>query len=110
MHFCAKGDLTTCGYIRRDWLYDATEPLECRMQSGKEASANYYAELNEELQELKQTVDSIVGEPWKIKVQPAVPKPELETRKCHIVLDCSFVVPVFLEFLVVVIGVFFAGF
>jgi len=62
LHFCAKGDPTTCGYNRHDLLYEATEPLERRMQSGKEASADYYAELKEELQELKQTVDSIVGE------------------------------------------------
>ena len=42
----------------------------------------------------------------KIKVQPAAAKPELETRKCHIVLDCSFVVPVFVGFLGVVVYFF----
>ena len=59
-------------------------------------SADCYAELKEELQELKQTVDSVVADLWKLKVQLAVPKPELDTKKCHIVLDCSVVSPVFL--------------
>ncbi|CAD6249844.1 unnamed protein product [Miscanthus lutarioriparius] len=50
----------------------------------------------EELQELKQIVDSVVADLWKLKVQPAEPKPELDTKKCHIVLDCSVVSLIFL--------------
>jgi len=72
------------------------ETRERRWQTDKETSADYYAELKEELQELKQTMDSVVADLWKLKVQPAEPKPELDTKKCHIVLDCSVVSPVFL--------------
>ena len=76
------------------------------MQTGKETSADCYAELKEELQELKQTVDSVVADLWKLKVQPAKPKPELDMKKCHIVLDCSVVWPVFFGFVGVLISAF----
>ena len=75
---------------------EALEAKERRLQTGKETSADCYAELKEELQELKQTVDSVVADLWKLKVQPAEPKHELDMKKCHIVLDCSVVSPVFL--------------
>ena len=65
------------------------------MQTGKETLVYCYAELKEELQELKQTMDSVVADLWKLKVQPAEPKPELDTKKCHIVLDCLVVSLVF---------------
>ena len=76
------------------------------MQTGKETSANCYVELKEELQELKQTMDSVVADLWKLKVQPVEPKPELDTKKCHIVLDCSVVSRVFFGFVGVLIGAF----
>ena len=66
------------------------------MQTGKETLADCYAKLKEELQELKQTVYSVVADLWKLKVQPAEQKPKLGTKKYHIVLDCSVVSPVFL--------------
>ena len=47
-----------------------------------------------------------VADLWKLKVQPAEPKPELDTKKCHIVLDCSVVSPVLFGFVGVLIGAF----
>ena len=94
MRFCVQGDHTTCGFICSELQIEALEARESRWQTGKETSADCYAELKEELQELKQTVDSVVVDLWKLKVQPT--KPELDTKKCHIVLDCSVVSLVFL--------------
>jgi len=73
--------------------------------------------LKEELQEVKQTLDTVVAELWKLKVQPAELKPglnpelkpELDTRKLQIVLDSSVVAPVFVGFVGVLIAVFVAG-
>ena len=96
MLFCVQVDHTTCGFICSELQIEALEAKERRLQTGKETSADCYAELKEELQELKQTVDSVVADLWKLKVQPAESKPELDTKKCHIVLDCSVVSPVFL--------------
>ena len=106
MLFCVQGDHTTCGFICSELQIEALEAKECRLQTGKETSADCYAELKEELQELKQTVDSVVADLWKLKVQPAEPKPEMDTKKCHIVLDCSVVSPVFFGFVGVLIGAF----
>ena len=96
MRFCVQGNHTTCGFICSKLHIEGLEARERRWQTGKETSADCYAELKEELQELKQTVDSVVADLWKLKVQPAEAKPELDTKKCHIVLDCSVVSLVFL--------------
>ena len=96
MRFCVQGDHTTCDINWSELQIEALEAQEHRLQIGKETSADCYAVLKEELQELKQTVDSVVADLWKLKVQPAEPKPELDTKKCHIVLDCSVVSLIFL--------------
>ena len=101
-----QGDDTTYGFICSELQIEALEAKERWLQTGKETSADCYAELKEELQELKQTMDSVVADLWKLKVQPAEPKPELDTKKCHIVLDCSVVSPVFFGFVGVLIGAF----
>ena len=69
MLFCVQGDHTTCSFICSELRIEALEAKERRLQTGKETSADYYAELKEELQELKQTMDSF--NLWKQKVQPA---------------------------------------
>jgi hypothetical protein len=60
---------------------------------------------------LKQIVDSVVAEVWKLKVQVQLveSKAEVDTRKYHVVLDCSVVSPVVFGFLGVLIGVLVAG-
>ncbi|XP_066395664.1 uncharacterized protein [Miscanthus floridulus] len=101
-----KGDHTTYGFICFELQIEGLEARERRWQTGKETLADCYAELKEELQELKQTMDSVVADLWKLKVQPAEPKPELDTKKCHIVLDCSVVSLIFVGFVGVLIGAF----
>ena len=54
------------------------------MQTGKDAAGACCADFREELQMLKQTLDSVVAEVWKIKmlhveVMPAV-KPEVDNK------------------------------
>ena len=96
MCFCVQGDHTTCGFICSELQIEALEARESQWQTGKETSADCYAVLKEELQELKQTMDSVVADLWKLKVQPVEPMPELDMKKCHIVLDCSVVSLIFL--------------
>jgi hypothetical protein len=112
-----QGDPTTCGFIRSELEYEALEAQERRLETGKDASGDSYAELKEELQKVKQTLETVVAELWKLKVQPAEPKPglnpelkpELDTRKLQLVLGSSVVVPVFVGFVGVLIDVVVAG-
>lgn len=101
------GDPTTCGFIRLELQYDAdvSEAKQHMLQTAMEASVGSYAELKEELEEVKQTVDSVVVELWKLKVKPAEPKPEVDTRKCQVVLDCSALSTIVVVFVGVFIGV-----
>ena len=62
MRFCVQDDHTTYGFICSEMQIEALEAKERRLQIGKETSADCYAELKEELQELKQTVDSVVAD------------------------------------------------
>ena len=59
----------------------------------KEASGDCCSELKTELQELKQTLDSVVAELWKLKVKPAEPIPkqihEPKPKLKQIVIDYS---------------------
>jgi hypothetical protein len=57
-----QGDPITCGYIQ-----------EQRLKAKKEASGECCSEMKEELQELKQTVDSVVAELWQLKMKFAEP-------------------------------------
>ncbi|CAL4927475.1 unnamed protein product [Urochloa decumbens] len=90
-----KGDPTTCGFIRSELQYEALEEQKRRQQADKGASGDCYAELKEELQELKQIVNSVVEA-----------KGVVDTRKCHVVLDGSVLYPVVFGFLGVLVGVF----
>lgn len=53
------------------------ETKEHRVKAKMEASCDCCSELKGELIELKQTLDSVVAEIWKMKVKPAemIPKP-----------------------------------
>ena len=78
----------------------------------KDASGDCYAELKEELQEVKQILDTVVAELSKLKARPAELnpglnpelKPELDARKLQIV-HSSVVALVFVVFVSVLIGV-----
>jgi len=85
-----QGDPTTCGFIRSELQFEALEEKQRRQQTDKQASGDYYAELKQELEELKQIVNSVVADLWKLKVQlqPVESKAVVDTRKCHVVLDC----------------------
>jgi hypothetical protein len=74
------------------------EAQEQQMKAKKEASGACCSELKVEVQELKQTLDSVVAELWKLKVKLAKPEPK------QIVIDYS----VFLGFVGVLIGVVIA--
>lgn len=81
------------------------ETHEHWLQHGKDAAGDSYAKLKEELNEVKQVMDCIVAEVWKLKVQHVEPKPELDTRKLHVMLDSSVLAHVFVGFVGVLIGV-----
>ena len=78
-------------------------------------SGEAYAGLKEELDEVRQIVDSLVCDVLALKVQlcePKValvePKQELETKKLHIVIDSTALVPSVVGFVGVVPGVIVA--
>ena len=81
------------------------EAQEHRPKAKKEASGDCCSELKAELQELKQTLDSVVAELWKLKVKPAEPilesihEPKSEPKQ--IVIDYF----VFVGFVGILIGV-----
>ena len=77
------------------------EAQEHRLKAKKEASGDCCSELKEELQELKQTLDNVVAELWKVKVKPAEPIHEPKPEPKQIVIDYS----VFVGFVGVLIGV-----
>ena len=100
----------------------ALEIEERRVQSVKDAAGVCCADLKEELELVKQTLDSVVAEVWKIKmlhveVMPAV-KPEVDNKNMpavkpkvdnKIVLDSSFVAAVFVGFVGVLLGLLVAA-
>ena len=103
----------------------ALEAEERRVQLVKDATGVCCADLKEELELVKQTLDSVVAEVWKIKMlhvevmlavkpevdnknMPAV-KPKVDNNNMRIVLDSSFVAVVFVGFVGVMIGVVVAG-
>jgi chromosome segregation ATPase len=51
--------------------YEALEAQERQLQARKDALGDCYAELKKELQEVKQTLDTVVAKLWKLKAQPA---------------------------------------
>jgi len=103
----------------------ALEIEERRVQSVKDAAGVCCADLKEELELVKQTLDSVVGEVWKIKmlhveVMPAVKpevdnknmpavKPKVDNKNMQIVLDSSFLAAIFVGFVGVMIGVVVVG-
>lgn len=95
-----QGDPTTCGFIRSELEYEALEAQERRLLTGKDAPGDCYTELKEELKEVKQTLDTVVAELWKQKVQPAEPKPGLNPE-----LDTRTLGPVFAPVFVGFVGV-----
>ena len=50
------------------------------MQNVKHAASDYCADLKEELQQVKQTLDNVVCELWKMRVQPVEPMPARTTE------------------------------
>lgn len=100
----------------------ALEAQEQRLQTVKDAAGVCCADLKEELELVKQTLDSVVAKLWKMKmlpieVMPAVKlevnmpavKPEVDNKNMQIVLDSSFLAAVFVGFVGVLIGVVVAG-
>ena len=103
----------------------AFEAQERRVQLVKDTAGVCCADLKEELELVKQILDSAVAEVWKIKmlhveVMPAVKpevdnknmpavKPKVDNNNMRIVLDSSFVAVVFVGFVGVMIGVVVAG-
>jgi len=103
----------------------ALEIEERRVQSVNDASGVCCADLKEELELVKQKLDSVVAEVWKIKmphveVMPAVKpevdnknmpamKPKVDNKNMQIVLDSSFLAAVYIGFVGVMIGVVVAG-
>jgi hypothetical protein len=77
---------------------------EHRRQPRQEAPEGCYAELKEELQELKKKVCGVADEMWKLK-QQLVEVHGVYTKKCHVVLDCSVLLVVGCGILGVVGGV-----
>lgn len=103
-----QGDPTTYEFLISELQYEALGGQQSPLHTGKEASGDCCAQLKEEPEELKQKVNNVVGELWKLKVQPAEPKAIVDTRKCQVVLDFS-VQPIVLGFIGVLIGVIVAG-
>ena len=77
------------------------EAQEHRLKAKKEASGDCCSELKTELQELKQTLDSVVAELWKLKVKPAEPIHEPKPEPKQIMIDYS----IFVGFVGILIGV-----
>jgi hypothetical protein len=106
-----QDDETTCPFIHSQVELMALEAKEQRLQTGKDVAGACCA--GEELQMLKQTLDSVVAELWKMKMQPVEPMPavksEVDKKNMQIVLDSSFLAPVVVGFVGVLIGVFVAG-
>jgi hypothetical protein len=104
--FWLQGDPSTCGYIRREVPNVKLETQEQGFKAKmEEASCDCCSELKAELIELKQTVDSVVAEIWKMKVKPAERNPgqihEPKPGPKQIVIDYS----IFVGFVGVLIGV-----
>jgi NADH:ubiquinone oxidoreductase subunit D len=97
--------------IRSELEYEALEAQERQVQTGKGASGDCYAELKQELQEVKQTLHTVVAQFSKLKARPAELKPglnpELDARKLEIAPN--YLAPVFVVFVSVLIGVSLAG-
>jgi hypothetical protein len=102
-----QGDPTTCGFIRSELQYEAQQEQKWQRRTGKEARGGCYAELKEEMQELKQTLHSVVDDLWKLK-QQLVEAKGVDNRKCHVVLDHSMLLSVCFGFLGVLSGVLVA--
>jgi len=81
------------------------ESQEYRLKAKRKASGDCCSELKVELQELKQTLDNVVAELWKLKVKPAEPIPkqihEPKPKLKQIVIDYF----VFVGFVGILIGV-----
>jgi len=90
----------------------------------KDAAGVCCADLKEELELVKQTLESVIAEVWKIKMlhvevmptvkpkvdnknMPAV-KSKVDNKNMQIVLDSSFVVVVFVGFVGVLLGLLVA--
>jgi hypothetical protein len=91
-----QGDPITCSYIRSKAQYEAALEDQKRQQ-WKGASKGCYAEMKEELQELKQTNASVADDLSKLKQGLDV------SRKCYV--DSSVVLSVSCGFVGIVVGV-----
>ncbi|CAN6284249.1 unnamed protein product [Urochloa humidicola] len=103
-----KGDETTCRFIRSELQYEAVEQQKRRQLADKGPSVDCYAELKEELEVLKQTINSVVDDLQVLKqiINNVVEaKGVVDTRKCQVVLDGSVLYPVGFCFLCVLVGV-----
>jgi septal ring factor EnvC (AmiA/AmiB activator) len=97
---CVQGDPTTCRFIRSELQYEALEDQKRRQRADNEVSGDCYAELKEELQDLKQTVNGVVHELRKMKAKEGV-----NNKKCKALLDGSVLLAVvFGVFLGVLVG------
>jgi hypothetical protein len=99
-----QGDPTTCGYIHPEVPNVKLEAQEHRFKAKQEASCDCCSELKAELEELKQTLDSVVADLWTLKVKPAEPIHEPKPGPKQIVIDYF----VFVGFVGVLIGVVLA--
>lgn len=96
-----QGDPSTCGFIRSEAEY---ESLEAHQRRSEAAAGDCCAQLKQELEELKEKLDSVVAELWKQKSEQ-----ELESRKMQIVIDSSVVVPLLVGLVGVMFGVVVSG-
>lgn len=79
-----QSDPTTCDYIRPDLEYEALEGRQAKLQG--DPSTNCCAQFKEELEYVKQRLDSVVAEVCKQKCAE-------DSRKMQIVIDSSVLVP-----------------
>jgi hypothetical protein len=77
-----KDDDSTCPYIRSEKEYMALEAQERRLQTVKDAVGVCSTDLKEELELVKQTLDSVVAKLWKMKMLPieVMPTVKLEVN------------------------------
>jgi hypothetical protein len=108
-----QGDPSTCGFIQSEEQYEVWVAKRCQeLQAGNvdptavmPMSGEGLADLRHEVKQLKQIVDSVVGEVWNLKMQKGVPMQEPENRKWQIVVDFLVVATLVVG---VLIGVFCA--
>jgi hypothetical protein len=75
-----QGDPSTCGYIHSELQFEALEAKKV-VQAGKDEADHCCTQLKAELVEVKQTLDSVVAELWKLRMQRVEHTPEQKPEK-----------------------------